>query len=173
MSKVGLHWESWILRGLVLGAAIFHAASGNAAGGLVAAQGFLLSLLPPLVERLSHVHVPRVVELAFVFGTTLQYLSESLKLFGLLTYWDKIVHPALIALTASIAALLATIVGMWAYRHTLGVDRRSWLGAIGTRVGEATNAMLERHPALLTSVLIAGVVAAVASLWFADRALPR
>jgi hypothetical protein len=33
----------------------------------------------------------------FVLGMAFQFISESTKLFELFTYWDKLVHPALIA----------------------------------------------------------------------------
>jgi hypothetical protein len=65
-----------------------------------------VSFIPPLVQRLSKTHVPRVLEFAFVLGMALQFISESLKLFEIFTYWDKIVHPTLVALTAIIATWL-------------------------------------------------------------------
>jgi hypothetical protein len=50
--------------------------------------------------------VPRPLELAFVFGMTLQFGSESTKLFELFYYWDKVVHPTLVALTGMLGAWL-------------------------------------------------------------------
>ncbi len=79
---------------------------GNRDGAMVAGEGFVVSLAPLLVGRLSQTHVPRPLELAFVLGMALQFISESTKLFELFTYWDKIVHPTLIALTAMIAGWL-------------------------------------------------------------------
>jgi len=73
---------------------------------MVAGEGFVVSLVPLLVGRLSKTHVPRPLEFAFVLGMALQFISESTKLFELFTYWDKIVHPTLIALTAMISAWL-------------------------------------------------------------------
>jgi hypothetical protein len=61
------------------------------------------------------VPVPRVLEFAFVLGMTLQFMSESTKLFEILYYWDKVVHPTLIALTGMICAWL-----LLGYRDALG-----------------------------------------------------
>ena len=72
----------------------------------MAIEGFVVSLLPIAIGRLSRVPVPRALEFAFVLGMALQFISESTKLFEVLYYWDKIVHPTLIALTAMIAAWL-------------------------------------------------------------------
>jgi hypothetical protein len=95
-----MRWESWLPRLGLAALAALHAIGGNPQGALVAVQGFLVALLPRLVERLSSLRVPRPVEALFVLGTALQFGSESLKLFELLTYWDKIVHPTLVALTS-------------------------------------------------------------------------
>jgi hypothetical protein len=100
------HWESWLLRLALLGVATFQIATGNTDGAIVAAEGFVISLLPLLVLRLAGTHVPWPLELAFVFGMALQFISESTKLFELLAYWDKIVHPTLVAMTGMIAAWL-------------------------------------------------------------------
>ena len=101
-----LHWESWLLRLALLGTTAYQSTSGNKDGAAVAAEGFVVSLLPLLVQRLAGTHVPRPLELAFVLGMALQFISESTKLFELFTYWDKIVHPMLVALTGVIAAWL-------------------------------------------------------------------
>jgi hypothetical protein len=100
------HSESWLLRLALLGTFVFQAITGNTDGAAVAAEGFVVSLVPVLIQRLSQTHVPRPLELAFVLGMALQFISESTKLFELFTYWDKIVHPTLVALTAMIAAWL-------------------------------------------------------------------
>jgi hypothetical protein len=73
---------------------------------MVAVEGFLVSLIPLAVARLSRTYVPRPLELAFVFGMALQFASESTKLFELFYYWDKIVHQTLVALTGMLAAWL-------------------------------------------------------------------
>src|SRR5438477_9574003 len=98
-----MRWESWLARLALAGLAVFQFSQGNQSGGLVAVEGFVVSLLPRAVERLSRVQVPRVIELLFVLGMALQFISESTKLFELFTYWDKIVHPMLVALTAWLA----------------------------------------------------------------------
>lgn len=101
-----MSWESWLPR-LALAATIaWQLVGGNTAGALVAGEGVVVSLLPRLIERLSGIRVPRIVELLFVLGIALQFISESFKLFELFTYWDKIVHPTLIALTALLVAWL-------------------------------------------------------------------
>jgi hypothetical protein len=100
------HWESWLLRLALLATVVYQVIGSNANGAVVAGEGLVVTLLPLAVERLSKVHVPRPLELAFVLGMALQFLSESTKLFELFTYWDKIVHPTLIALTAMVAAWL-------------------------------------------------------------------
>ncbi len=101
-----MRWEAWLLRLGLAGLAGFQVLTGNYSGGLVAGEGWLVSLLPPLIQRLSKIHVPRPMELLFVLGITLQFASESPKLFELFTYWDKIVHPMLVALTAWLGAWL-------------------------------------------------------------------
>jgi hypothetical protein len=108
-----LHWESWLLRLALLATVGYQVIDGNANGAVVAGEGSIVSLLPLAVVRLSKVHVPRPLEFAFVVGMALQFISESTKLFELFTYWDKIVHPTLIALTA--------LIGVWlllGYRDT-------------------------------------------------------
>lgn len=110
-----LHWESWLLRVALLGTLAFQVATGNRAGALVAGEGFIVSLIPIAVERFSKTHVPRALEFVFVLGMALQFISESTKLFELFTYWDKLVHSTLVALTA--------IVGAWlllGYRDAFG-----------------------------------------------------
>jgi hypothetical protein len=93
-------WESWLPRLALAGLAAFQLAAGNPPGAFVAVEGVLVSLVPPLIVRLSGLGIPRLMELLFVFGITLQFVSESTKLYELLAYWDKIVHPTLVALTA-------------------------------------------------------------------------
>ena len=102
----GLHWESWLLRLGLLGLAVFDISTGTTQGAIVAVEGFVVSLFPLLIERLSHTHVPRSLELVYVLGMTLQFTSESTKLFEVFYYWDKIVHPGLVALTALMAGWL-------------------------------------------------------------------
>jgi hypothetical protein len=100
------HWESWLLRLALLATAVYQLISGNIPGAVVASEGFVVALLPLAVARLSKTHVPRPLELAFVLAMALQFISESTKLFELFTYWDKIGHPTLIAVTSMIAAWL-------------------------------------------------------------------
>lgn len=100
------HWASWALRGLLVVILVFQLARGNLGGALVAAEGIAVSLLPLLVSRLSGWHVPRLLDVTFVLAMALQFGSESLKLFELFTYWDKLVHPAEIFLASGIATFL-------------------------------------------------------------------
>ena len=61
----------------LLATAAYQVVSGNTAGALVASEGFVVSLVPVAVERLSKTHVPRPLEFAFVLGMALQFISES------------------------------------------------------------------------------------------------
>ena len=101
-----LHWESWLLRLALIATALFGALNHNKDGVTVAIEGLVVSLRPLLVQRLSKTHVPRALEFAFVLGMALQFISESTKLFELFTYWDKLVHSTLIALTGVVASWL-------------------------------------------------------------------
>jgi hypothetical protein len=103
------------LRAGVLALAGFQLANANPAGAVVALEGFVVALLPLAIARLSRTHVPRPLELAFVFGMALQFASESTKLFELFYYWDKIVHPTLVASTGMIAVWL-----LLGYRDAFG-----------------------------------------------------
>ncbi|HEV7663335.1 MAG TPA: hypothetical protein VGQ62_07345 [Chloroflexota bacterium] len=111
----GLHIESWLLRLALLATLAYQLANHNTSGATVAGEGFVVSLVPLLVQRLSKVHVPRALEFAFVLGMALQFISESSKLFELFTYWDKIVHSTLVALTAVVGAWL-----LLGYRDAFG-----------------------------------------------------
>ncbi len=101
-----MKWESWALRLLLLATFGYQITTGNRAGATVAAEGFVASLIPVAIERLSHIRVPRVVEFTFVLAMALQFISESFKLFELFYYWDKLVHPTLIALASMTATYL-------------------------------------------------------------------
>ena len=70
-----VHWESWLLRLVLVGTAGFQVATHNTDGATVAIEGVVVSLLPILVQRLSKTHVPRPLELAFVLGMVLQFFS--------------------------------------------------------------------------------------------------
>ena len=150
-----LHWESWLLRLALLGTMAYQITSGNKDGATVAGEGFVVSLVPLLVQRLAGTHVPRPLELAFVLGMALQFISESTKLFELFTYWDKIVHPTLVALTGVIAAWL-----LLGYRDAF--DKRIPLhlaGAFGMLLGMAVGAFWE--------------FVELASDWFGDANLQK
>ena len=106
---------------------------------MVALEGFVLSLIPLAIARLSRVRVPRVLEFAFVLGITLQFMSESTKLFEVLYYWDKVVHPTLVALTGMVAAWL--LIG---YRDAFGKRMPIHLvAAFGMLLGIAVGAVWE------------------------------
>ena len=100
MRARALHWESWLLRLVLVGIICVQVALRNPQGAVVAGEGVVVSLLPILIQKISKTHFPRALELAFVAGMTLQFASESTKLFEVFYYWDKVVHPTLIALTA-------------------------------------------------------------------------
>ena len=150
-----LHWESWLLRLALLGTMAYQITSGNKDGATVAGEGFFVSLVPLLVQRLAGTHVPRPLELAFVLGMALQFISESTKLFELFTYWDNIVHPTLVALTGVIAAWL-----LLGYRDAF--EKRIPLhvaGAFGMLLGMAVGAFWE--------------FVELASDWFGDANLQK
>ncbi|HEY3060977.1 MAG TPA: hypothetical protein VGL99_18595, partial [Chloroflexota bacterium] len=89
--------------------------------------------------RLSKTEVPRSMEALFVFGIALQFVSESLKLFEQFTYWDKIDHPTLVALTAWLSAWL--LLGYRdAFRKRLPVHL---IAAVGLLLGIAVGATWE------------------------------
>jgi hypothetical protein len=100
------HWESWLLRAVLLATAVVQVVTGNANGALVAAEGVVVSLASLAVDHFSKTHLPRALEFVFVLTIALQFVSESTKLFELLYYWDKLVHPVEIALSSVIAAWL-------------------------------------------------------------------
>lgn len=99
--------------------------------------------------------MPRALDVAFVFGITLQFVSESTKLFELFYYWDKVVHPTLVALTGMLGAWL-----LMGYRDAFA--RR-----------------LPLHPLAAFSMLLAMSVGAVwefvefASDWFGNADLQK
>ena len=83
--------------------------------------------------------MPRALEFAFVLGITLQFMSESTKLFEVLYYWDKLVHPTLVALTGMVAAWL--LIG---YRDAFGKHMPIHLvAAFGMLLGIAVGAVWE------------------------------
>jgi hypothetical protein len=129
VGAVSVPWESWLLRLALLGLFGYQVATGNKDGATVAGEGFVVSLLPLLIARLSKTHIPRPLEFAYVLGMALQFASESTKLFELFTYWDKIVHPTLVALTAMIAAWL--LLGYHdAYRKRLPIHFAALFGLL-------------------------------------------
>lgn len=120
------HWESWVLRALLLGLTVWQLVAGNRDSAVVAGMGLAVTMLPVLVTHFSGWRVPRNLELIFVFGMFLQYTSESLKLFELLTYWDKIVHPTEIFLATGVAVFL-----LLGYREKHQLDIPDGLAALG------------------------------------------
>jgi hypothetical protein len=120
------HWESWLLRALLLALTAWQLFTGNRDGATVAGMGVAVTLLPVLITRFSGWRVPRNLELIFVFGMFFQYASESLKLFEILTYWDKIVHPSEIFLATGVATFL-----LLGYRKLHQLDIPDGLAAFG------------------------------------------
>jgi hypothetical protein len=120
------HWESWTLRALLLALTLWQLVTGNRNSAVVAGMGLAVTMIPVLITRFSGWRVPRNLELTFVFGMFLQYTSESLKLFELLTYWDKIVHPAEIFLATGVATFL-----LLGYRESRQLDIPDGLAAFG------------------------------------------
>lgn len=134
-----MHVESWLLRAALLGLAAYQLATHNPSGAAVAAQGFVVALIPLAVSRFSKTHVPRPLDAAFTGGMALQYISESTKLFEVFTYWDKIVHPTLVALTA--------LLGVWLLLGYADAHRKripiQFGGAFGLMLGMSVGALWE------------------------------
>jgi hypothetical protein len=134
-----IYWESWLLRLLLVGVLIFQLATKNTSGAIVAAEGTAVSLLPMLIWRRRRTPVPRALEFAFVFGMALQFGSESMKLFEVFYYWDKVVHPTLIVLTAMIAGWL-----LLGYREAYGLRIPTHFAALfGWLIGACVGAFWE------------------------------
>src|SRR5437016_3359107 len=88
--RSGWHWESWLLRALLVAGLIYQLVMRNFGGAMTLAEGVVVSLAPLAVQRFSRTHVPRTVELLFMFIIAVQFPSESFKLFEIYYYWDKI-----------------------------------------------------------------------------------
>jgi hypothetical protein len=139
MRLQAFHWETWLLRLLLAGVLAFQLATGNLDGAIVAGEGVVVSLLPIVVERLRHTRFPRALEFVYVAGMTLQFACESTKLFEVFYYWDKLVHPTLIALTAMIAGWL-----LLGYREAFGLRMTTHFAAVfGWLVGATIGAFWE------------------------------
>ncbi len=122
----GRHWQAWGLRWLLAAISIFHLLQGNREGAVVAALGFAVSMLPPIISHFSKWHVPRLLELTFVAAMFLQYVSESFKLFEIFSYWDKLVHSSEIFLASAVATYL-----LLGYRELHELDIPDGLAAAG------------------------------------------
>jgi len=108
----GYHWQSWALRSLLVICLVVQLVRGNTGGAIVAVEGLVISFVPLAISRFSGQHVPRLLDVTFVLAIALQFCSESLKLFELFTYWDKIVHTLEIFLASGVATYL-----LLGYRH--------------------------------------------------------
>lgn len=135
----GVHWEAWVLRGLLAALAAYQFATGNRNGANVAGMGLALSLIPVVVTRSSGWHVPRLMDTLFAFAIAVQFASESFKLFEIFTYWDKLVHPLEIFMASGVAALL-----MLGYRDVQRLRMADELAAAGAMLfGTALGAFWE------------------------------
>ncbi len=123
------HWESWALRALIAALLLYQLVTGNSGGATVAGLGLALSLIPPLIAHFSHWQVPRELDFIFTLAMFLQFVSESLKLFEIFTYWDKIVHPSEIFLATGVATFL-----LLGYRHRHQLDIPDGLAAAGAMI---------------------------------------
>jgi hypothetical protein len=101
-----VHWESWLIRALLVAGLAYQLVRHDFGGATTFAEGIVVSLVPLAIQRFSHTHVPRVVELLFMLIIAVQFPSESFKLFEHFYYWDKIVHPTEIFLATFMGALL-------------------------------------------------------------------
>ena len=131
----GVHWISWLLRALLLLGAVVQLASGSQRGALVAVVGLALALLPVALARFSGLSVPRTLDVMFTVAITLQYLSESFRLFDLIGLWDKFIHFSEIVLATSLVLLL--LLGYRALRRLDTPDAPIFIGAalVGITLG--------------------------------------
>lgn len=137
----GRHWEAWGLRVALAAMLGVQFVGHNASGAVVAGEGLLVLMIPPAISHFSSWHVPRVLELAVVAGMFLQFASESFKHFKLLTYWDKIAHPAEIFLATVVATLL-----LLGYRELRRLDIPDGLRAAGAMLFGMTLGPLRVSP---------------------------
>jgi len=122
----GVHWLSWVLRSLLVVCLVVQFVRGNTGGAIVAVEGLVLSFLPFAITYFSGRHVPKLLETTFQLAIVLQFCSESLKLFELFTYWDKIVHPLEIFLASGVGTYL-----LFGHRHQHQLKFADELAAAG------------------------------------------
>jgi hypothetical protein len=135
----GWQWELWGLRAVLVAVAVYHLVTGNGKGAFTAGEGFVLSLLPVLIERFGHTRVPRAAALPYVLAITIQFASESFKLYEIYYYWDKFVHPAEVFLaTFAFAFLLLGYIDTYELRMA-----RPFAGAITMLLGGSLGAFWE------------------------------
>lgn len=179
-------WEEWALRAVLLITAVVLFAARNVSGALVALEGLAWTLLPLAIQRFGRIAVPRSVSLTFTACIALQFVGESIKLFEIFYYWDKIVHPLEVALaTAAFAWLLLGYVDTYQLRLS-----RPAIGALSMLIGATLgtlwefieflsdwfgNADLQKSNAdTMTDVFsndVGAYLAALGALWLYHRAL--
>ena len=179
-------WEQWLLRAALLVTGAVQFAARNTGGGLVALEGLVWTFLPFLVEWLGHTHVPRAVSRTFIAIVALQFVSESMKLFEIFYYWDKILHPLEVA--------LGTLIFAWLFLGYVDTYRlrlsRPCVGALAMLLGAAFgtlwefveftgdwfgNADLQKSNAdTMTDIFsndVGAYLATIAALWLYHRAI--
>jgi VanZ family protein len=88
--------------------------------------GLLLTMIPPAIGRVSGRHVPWMLELPFVLGVTIQFVSESFNIVEWFAIWDKLAHFGEILLATILAAFL--VLG---YRELRGLEIPDGLAVAG------------------------------------------
>ena len=114
------------MRALLIVPLVVQLVRGNHGGAIVAAEGIVATFIPLLISRWSGLHIPWLLEITFLLAMVLQFGSESLKLFELFTYWDKLVHPLEIFLASGVATYL-----LLGYRHYHRLKIPDGLAAFG------------------------------------------
>src|SRR6266536_1525447 len=105
-STVLAAWESWLLRVVLTGSAVVAIMVGPRDAGAAAAFALVVSFVPPLIGHFGRLHVPRVLELAWVLGVALVGVSDALVLYDRMLHWGKFVHGAEAFLLASVSGYL-------------------------------------------------------------------
>jgi hypothetical protein len=88
----GPRWASWVVRDLLVFAIAAPLLAGFGAGAILAGVGLALSMLPLAIGRLLSRPVPWKLELPYVLGVALEFVSEAFNVFEWYWYWDKLVH---------------------------------------------------------------------------------
>lgn len=96
----GPRWEVWLLRGLLMAAAVYALLRGDPRGAVVPLIALALSFLPILIGA----RAPRPMEAVWVVALTLPAASDALGVYDHVTHWGKLVHGVEGGAAAALAA---------------------------------------------------------------------